>query len=77
MILRVSDGVQICGDLQVSSIWVISIVLILTALEVVCMLRRIRLSFTSTGVPSTSDLRSCLLDTDGPVNFASRLEVSV
>ena len=58
-------------------IWVTSIVSVLTVLEVVCKLRRIRLSFTSTGVPSTSDLRSCLLDTDGPVNFASRLEVSV
>jgi hypothetical protein len=70
----VSKSVEIC---RFQVIWVTTNVLILTVLEVVCKLRRIRLSFTSTDVPSTSDLRSCLLDTDGPVNFASRLEVGV
>jgi hypothetical protein len=70
----VSKSVVIC---KFQVIWVTSIVLVLTVLEVVCKLRRIRLSFISTGVPSTSDLRNCLLDTDGSVNFASRLKVSV
>jgi hypothetical protein len=60
----VSKSVEICR-FQLGK----PIVLVLTVLEVVCKLRRIRLSFTSVGVPSTSDLRSCLLDTDGPVNF--------
>jgi hypothetical protein len=68
-----SKSVEIC---RFQVIWVTSIVLLLTFLEVVCKLRRIRLSFTSIGVPLTSDLRICLLDTDRPVNFASRLELS-
>jgi hypothetical protein len=70
----VSKSVEIC---RFQVIWVTSIILVLTVLEVVCKLRRVRLSFTSTGVPSFSDLRSCPLDNDGQVNFALRLEVSV
>jgi hypothetical protein len=67
----VSKSVEICRFQVIS---VTSIVLVLTALEVVCKLRRMLYFYWC---PSTSDLRNCLLDTDGPVNFASRLEVSV
>ncbi|MCI58729.1 hypothetical protein A2U01_0079984, partial [Trifolium medium] len=46
-------------------------------LEAACELRLICLGSHSTGVPSTFDSRSCVLDSGGPITFDSRSGVSV
>jgi hypothetical protein len=70
----VSKSVEICKFLM----YLVDLYhIIVDCLEVVCKPRLICLVSHSAVVSSTFGSRSCFLDSDGPVNFDSRSEVSV
>jgi hypothetical protein len=73
----VFDVFQIYWDLQVSLSLVYLYRIIVDCLKAACELRLICLCFHSTVVPSAFDSMNCFLDSDGPITFDSRSEVSV